>query len=227
MNEISSVHGNITHEGQFCVSHSRHSRIVRVTSLEVIWKNRDEDDDNEMYSMDGYRAYTDQLVLAIFERWPDPDTNFTVNDSSFYPNEIERNNCNNNENIYKLNDSNEKKTKHLKQQQQHIGYGIPTMFIPYFGALQQSPTSPITWHQHQGSPTHRTYLSTDAMPFIPTKCGHRKYFSFFILILSEFCDSFSQLNSNLCERKVESSCLSFKYSVPKWQFIKSIYFRRK
>lgn len=188
--EISSAHGNITHE---------RARSKWVTSRQFFfffWWRHWKLFENQrrfikMYSIDGYRTYTDQLVPAMFERWPDPDTNFTVNESSFYRNEMERNNCKINENIYKSNDFNEKKTKQPQQKQQqqqqqqkkqkpqpqHIGYNLPTMssyvFIPYFGSLQQNPASAssIFWHQHAELAAHRTYLSSDAMPFIPAKSG--------------------------------------------------------
>lgn len=128
-----------------------------------------------MYPIDGYR-YADQLVPAMFERWPDPDTNFTPNESSFYRNELERNNCKISENIYKTNEFNETKTKH-----NNIGYNLRPMssylFIPYFGGLQPNaaPPSPIVWHRTT-DPNHHigSYLSSDAIPFIPAKSGSRK-----------------------------------------------------
>lgn len=129
-----------------------------------------------MYSIDGYRTYTDQLVPGMFERWHDPDTTFTVNESSIYRNEMERN-CTINENIYKSND--------IKTKQHNIGYHLPTMgsyfFIPYFGPTNPPNLSaaPMIWHQPSTTKSNQligSYLSSDAIPFIPTKSGSRKLF---------------------------------------------------
>lgn len=139
----------------------------------------------KMYPIEGYR-YADQLVPAMLDRWPDPDTGFTVNESSFYRNEMERNNCKINETIYKTNDFNETKAKHNN----NIAYNLSTMsnyvFIPYFGGLQSNSTttSSIVWH-HMSDANHHigSYLSSDATPFIPAKSGSSECFHFFCLSL--------------------------------------------
>lgn len=137
--------------------------------------------------MDGYRAYGDHLVPAMFERWSDPEIHFRPNDS-FYRNDLEqRIDYNIHENICKSNET--------KTNKKNIAYNLTTtsnyMFIPYFGAMQRNTvaSSSIIWH-HPSDLKHPMgrYLSTDATPFIPTtppsptttKSKSRKYCTFYL-----------------------------------------------
>lgn len=166
-----------------------------------------------MYSIGGLCTYTDQWVSQQYEHWSDPDTNFTSNETTFYQNEMDNNfNINEiiyesndfNEyetdfNEYETEQANEEEQQFQQEQQeqeeqeqyqqhqlhqQHFGYNLSSyVFVPYYGALQQNPvTSPsFPWHQQLVAP--RTYLSGDAMPFIPAKSGTRKFLLLFLFYI--------------------------------------------
>lgn len=125
-----------------------------------------------MYSIDEYTNLPGQ--------WSDPDANFgTVNDS-FLRNNIRQTDYVTNDNVYKSNET-----------KNNIGvYSMASyMLIPLYGTMQQNPATspPRNWQQkqqHQQPKQNRPnsgFLSSDAIPFIPTKfeTSKNRFYLFF------------------------------------------------
>lgn len=125
-----------------------------------------------MYSIGEYTNLPDQ--------WADPDANFGTANDSLHRNNIRQTDYVTNDNVYK---SNETKT--------NIGvYSMASyMLIPLYGAMQQNPATspPRNWQQkqqRQQPKQNRPFLSSDAMPFIPTKfeTSKNRFYLFFTTV---------------------------------------------
>lgn len=143
-----------------------------------------------MYSIDGYTAYADHLVPV--RRWPDPNVTFATNES-FYDLERSDNNIVTNDNIYKSNEFNESTSTSATNAYSNRTSAAPAhassyLFIPFYGALQQNPaTASLIWQQNsEGKRSIGGFLSTDAIPFIPSKSETSKQNPYYLFIKWSF-----------------------------------------
>lgn len=126
-----------------------------------------------MYSIDEYTNLSGQ--------WADPDANFGTANDSFHRNHIRQTDYVTNDNVYKSNET-----------KNNIGvYSMASyMLIPLYGTVQKNPATspPGKWQQKQQRQQPKQnrpnsgFLSSDAMPFIPTKfeTSKNRFYLFFL-----------------------------------------------